>query len=402
MKYIKLYRILDFYIGIITCFILTVFRFIFAPFNRTSRSGERILFIELSEMGSTILAYPAIKAVLAERPGAEIFFLTFARNRSGVEILDLFDDEHILTMRDDTLVGLFTDFLRLLGSYRRIRFTACIDLELFSRFSVILTYFSGAGRRVGFHNYTAEGLYRGDLLTHKVLYNPHIHISRNFLALAGATTTDEMERPLFKESLGGIVLQPPIMPFDDSRIADYRARFCSDGPCVVVNPDSGPALPLRNWGIARYIEVIDLLVAEIDATVVLVGTDISAASAAEIVGCVARPEKIQNMVGETETIRDLIHLIEAADLFLTNDSGPGHFAVLTDTPTFIFFGPETPALYGPIGENCRPLYSGYACSPCLTAANHRQSACTRSRCLEAITPRAVAHQLEAALSSDSV
>jgi len=141
MNYINLYRFLDFYIGIISCFILTVYRFISRPFSRSTRSGERILFIELSEMGSTILAYPAIKAVLAERPGAEVYFLTFARNRSGVETLDLFDEEHILTMRDDTLVGLFTDFLRLLGSYRRIRFTACIDLELFSRFSVMLTYF---------------------------------------------------------------------------------------------------------------------------------------------------------------------------------------------------------------------------------------------------------------------
>ena len=402
MKYINLYRFLDFYIGIFSCFILTVFRFVSGPFRKTSRGDDRILFIELSEMGSTILAYPAIKAVLAERPKADVYFLTFARNRSGVEILDLFDDEHILTMRDDSLIGLFTDFLRLLGSYRRIRFTACVDLELFSRFSVMLTYFSGAQRRVGFHNYTGEGLYRGDLLTHKVLYNPHIHIARNFLALAGATTTDEMERPLFKKALGETPLNPPTMPFNDALLADYRTRFCNDGPCVVVNPDSGPALPLRNWGLERYIEVIDLLVAEKDATVVLVGTDISAGSAAEIIQKVARPEKLQNMVGETETIRDLIHLIEAADIFLTNDSGPGHFAALTDTPTFVFFGPETPALYGPIGENCQPLYSGYACSPCLTAANHRRSACQRSRCLEAITPSAVAHQIVGVLSGSRV
>ena len=66
MKYIKLYRFLDLYIGIIACFILTMFRIIFSPFSHPSGGGDRILFIELSEMGSTILAYPAIQAVLAK------------------------------------------------------------------------------------------------------------------------------------------------------------------------------------------------------------------------------------------------------------------------------------------------------------------------------------------------
>ena len=76
-------------------------------------------------------------------------------------------------MQDDTLVGLFTDFLRLLGSYRRIRFTACIDLELFSRFFGDVTYFQEPDAGSDFIIIRVKGLYRGDLLTHKVLYNPH-------------------------------------------------------------------------------------------------------------------------------------------------------------------------------------------------------------------------------------
>ena len=39
----------------------------------------------------------------------------------------------------------------------------------------MLSYASGACRRVGFHRFNQEGLYVGDLLTHRVLYNAHIH-----------------------------------------------------------------------------------------------------------------------------------------------------------------------------------------------------------------------------------
>ena len=67
-------------------------------------------------------------------------------------------------------------------------------------------------------------------------------------------------------------------------------------------------------------------------------------------------------------------LYTLALLMVTNDSGPGHFAAVTRMPTFVLFGPETPALYGPLG-NTTPIFAGLACSPCVSAANHRKTPC---------------------------
>jgi len=77
-----------------------------------------------------------------------------------------------------------------------------------------------------------------------------------------------------------------------------------------------------------------------------------------------------------------------ATLMVTNDSGPGHFAAVTDMPTFVIFGPETPALYGSLG-NFTPIYAGLACSPCVSAANHRKTPCHDNVCLQVITPEHV-------------
>jgi ADP-heptose:LPS heptosyltransferase len=84
---------------------------------------------------------------------------------------------------------------------------------------------------------------------------------------------------------------------------------------------------------------------------------------------------------------------------LTNDSGPGHFSAVTDLRTFVIFGPETPRLYGSLG-NSTPIYAGLACSPCVSAANHRKTPCTDNVCLQVIKPEVVLEPLRAALQEN--
>jgi ADP-heptose:LPS heptosyltransferase len=67
---------------------------------------------------------------------------------------------------------------------------------------------------------------------------------------------------------------------------------------------------------------------------------------------------------------------------LTNDSGPAHFATLADATVVALFGPETPFLYGPLGENAHALWAGLGCSPCVNAFNQRVSVCTNNVCMQ--------------------
>jgi ADP-heptose:LPS heptosyltransferase len=86
-------------------------------------------------------------------------------------------------------------------------------------------------------------------------------------------------------------------------------------------------------------------------------------------------------------------LYELADAMLTNDSGPAHFASTVGLRTYVLFGPETPELYGP-RVNSVPIYARLACSPCVTAANHRNTPCRDNRCLQVIEPAFVVGKIQ--------
>jgi ADP-heptose:LPS heptosyltransferase len=94
---------------------------------------------------------------------------------------------------------------------------------------------------------------------------------------------------------------------------------------------------------------------------------------------------------------DLVVLYSIAEVMVTNDSGPAHFASVTKLPTIVLFGPETPALYRSLG-NSEPISAGLACSPCVTAANHRKSPCRNPVCMQSISPDRVFDSVRAVLN----
>ncbi|HNY28946.1 MAG TPA: glycosyltransferase family 9 protein, partial [Candidatus Sumerlaeota bacterium] len=83
---------------------------------------------------------------------------------------------------------------------------------------------------------------------------------------------------------------------------------------------------------------------------------------------------------------EVLDLLDLAHLFVSADSGPPHFASLKEVPSIVFFGPECPMLYAPLGENIRTVYLGLHCSPCVSAFNHRDTPCTDNQCLRRIEP----------------
>jgi hypothetical protein len=58
---------------------------------------------------------------------------------------------------------------------------------------------------------------------------------------------------------------------------------------------------------------------------------------------------------------------------------------MTPMDAVVLFGPETPALFGPVGPRTHTLYAHLACSPCVSALNHRFSPCTNNICMQMIT-----------------
>jgi ADP-heptose:LPS heptosyltransferase len=58
---------------------------------------------------------------------------------------------------------------------------------------------------------------------------------------------------------------------------------------------------------------------------------------------------------QPETYIDLFNHLMEAELFLGNDSGPGHLAAILGVPTFTLFGPTDPAVWRPLGPRTYAL-----------------------------------------------
>jgi ADP-heptose:LPS heptosyltransferase len=362
-------------------------------FGRDNSAPKKLLFIELSEMGSAILVDPAMRNAKAR--GAELFFLIFKSNRASLTLLNTVKPENIFTIDSSSLGSLIKDTLHFLILARKHRIDTVIDLELFSRFTALLTGMCGARRRVGYHIFHGEGLWRGFMLTRKVHYNPHIHITKNFLSLIHAAFAQKIEVPFSKIEIpdSEVLLEQAII--DPSALEKVRRRIeklakeagiqytPGKNRLILINPNASDLLPQRRWAQQRFSELIQAVHQQYPHDLILITGSPAEFVYVDKVRSVANVKNAMNFAGQV-SFAELPPLYTLSDVMVTNDSGPGHFSAVTPLRTVVLFGPETPALYGSVG-NSIAITANLACSPCVSAANHRKTPCHDNVCMQAIT-----------------
>ncbi len=342
-------------------------------------------------MGALVLARPMYERLRTAHPNASTYVLCFSQNRKGLDLLDEVPADHVIEVRNRSMAQLLGDSLRALRKIRALAIDVVIDAELFARASAVYAGLSGAPVRVGFHRHTQEGLYRGDFINRPVLYNPYRHIARQFVTLADAIGSTSVPKVKAIDEGTPLRLQP--MTFRSGEVDRARQLLEGRGPdvtgkrIVFLCPGAG-LLPIRAWPLANYCQIARHLV-ESGFGVAVVGLAEDRALAREILTVCASPACV-DLTGATATVRDLVALFTLGALLITNDGGAGHFAGLAPIPAIVLYGPETPVLYGSLGPQVVNLHKPLACSPCLTAYNHRSSPCDGDNvCLKSISPAEV-------------
>ncbi len=368
---------------------------------------RHILVILLSEMGSIVLAGPMFAALRRNYPGAAIHVLQLKKNQEVSRLLGLTQAEYLHGLDDSSGLSLIRDIVRMSLLLRGLKLDAVIDCELFSRVSALLSFACGAPVRVGFTAHTQEGLYRGSFINHAIPYNPYQHISKQFLSLVDALE-DISAAPRNKAApIRSLPLDTELsVAFEAAELQDYRDQVIRDHSAlanrkVVLLYAGGGILPERAWPAPHYARVAQGL-CQAGYAVGLIGLKDDAALARSLINQIGHAACV-DLTGYTRSIRELLMLFHACDLLITNDGGPGHFATLTPIQTMVFFGPETGRLYGPLGQRNQVLESGLACSPCLSAYNHRLTFCDGdNQCLQRIAPDPVLADALAYLRRNSV
>ena len=96
----------------------------------------------------------------------------------------------------------------------------------------------------------------------------------------------------------------------------------------------------------------------------------------------------------------LVHrLDQLADTAFRGCEVHAHANCTISATSIVLFGPETPSLYGSLG-NTESITVSLACSPCVTAANQKNSACDDAVCMRLITPERVLQSIQAVLDGE--
>lgn len=410
-------RLLDRWVGVPACWLLTAVRCCADRFSgrKAARTAPiaRILVIKLAEQGATVLAYPALRRAVELVGRENVFFLVFEENRFILDCLDVIPADNVIAVSGGGLLRTMTGLVRGLRQARRLRIDAAVDLEFFARSSAVLTYLSGAAVRVGLHRSNDPAPYRGDLMTHRIRYNPNLHTIEAFLLMVEAADVAPEQVAALTEAYAETAKEAsqrqgsaaaagasgparenpravdetcPQLAAGSEELAAMRRKLQQEAradlvsPLVLLNANASDLIPLRRWPPERYIELASRLLDRYPSLrIAFTGAPDERACIEPLLAAIAS-DRCFCMAGKT-TLRELLVLYHLADVLVTNDSGPAHFAALTPIQTVTLFGPETPALFG--ARTCRShiLWTGEPCSPCVSAYNNRLSKCRNNRCM---------------------
>ena len=398
-------RLIDRWAGIPLCFVTGVWSWIkSAKKNKSDNytkqdSPEIIVFIGLAEIGALVVAFPAIQEARKQYPNSRVCFIT---GPAGFQTLELmgFEKEEILLMRMASLSGMFLDLIRIRKNFNGKSISAIV-LEPFTRISALLTVWIGASQRIACHRFFNEGSYIGNFLTHRLVFNPHLHASQTYFALSKALCEPISTQPLLKEKIPSQMVSRLKINIQEDDQKALQNRLKLEYPAIameqiiLLNANASDIVPLRKWPMDRFVELGRKLLENSTITIILTGS-LEEKDLCDDLALQISPARTVNFAGKT-SFKELITLYSISDLLITNDSGPVHFASTTEIPILALFGPETPKIFGPMSPNAKVISLELACSPCVSVFNQKKSFCDDNQCMKQISVQMVVKETQKVL-----
>jgi ADP-heptose:LPS heptosyltransferase len=310
---------------------------------------RRVLLVRLRVgLGDLLASVPALRALRAARPDAEVTMLTWAETAPVVARMAAYIDELLdfpgwpgipeRPPRRAELPG-------FLAAVRRRHFDLAVQMYGGQAAANQVTEQVGASRTAGFFT---PGQWDADLATH--LPYPHRQREvRRHLDLVGFLGAPP----------AGEDLEFPLWPPDLEEAEALRRRHrLAEGGFVCLHP--GATAASRRWPPERFAAVASGLAAR-GLPVVLVGVRGEEPVAAAVAAAAAVP--VVNLTGRT-SLGGFAALLASAALLIGNDSGPAQLAAAVGCPAVTVFLAGDPARWSPPDPNWRPVSAGVPCQPC--------------------------------------
>lgn len=313
-------------------------------------AAERLLVVRLSGIGDVAVASTLIERIRAERPAAQVTFLT---GRAAEPLVRLFDVDDVIAIDEDSLfrggvIPRSSTLLRLWSKLLARRFDQILMLHVDTRYKALIAPLLHS--RVHMLTRASHGA-----------MNP----------VPGRWLGDEYARLLDGTMHVGPIERRYVM----SNVRDRVAATRDDSNAVGIVPAGGRNVlrdnSLRRWPVEHYARLARDLI-EAGRDVVLIG-----AADDRWVEPLFEGLPVRSEIGRLGLV-DTLALMRGLRLVVSHDTGPMHLARLVRTPLVAIFGPTNPeqilwaddsvsVIWGGADLACRPCYDGREFARC--AAN---------------------------------
>lgn len=336
---------------------------------------RRIALIQPSRIGDIVFSLPTLTGLREIFPEARISWLVDERCKELVEDHPDLDESIVIpfkalekALKEKRWPWIWKTLRQLKKELREQSFDLSVDLHGLAK-SALLVLMAGARHRIGSSNTTGMKELSG-FFSKEILPGPNdVHTVQRNLALVRYLGS-KVENPEFKLA---------ISPKHQQEVASLlgQAGYEKEAPLIVVHPGAGWLS--RRWPVERFAELINKLKKESSAQVAVIGGAEGGSKEAQLF------ERLFSLIQvpfidlvQKLSLKQLMALLERADLFVGNEAGPMHLAGALNKPVVAIIGPTRPELTGPFGPRARIVRKKVHCSPC------RERNCLDLKCMKAI------------------
>jgi heptosyltransferase II len=336
---------------------------------------KKILIRGTNWVGDAVMSVPAMREIRRIFPDAHISLLVRPWVRDIYAAADFVDE--ILEYDRNGLHRGLRGFYRLASDLKRRQFDLAILLQNAFE-AALIAWGARIPKRIG---YARDG--RSFLLTEACEIDAEVRaVHQAYYYLEILSGIGLLERHLWQNK--EYPLSIGIGVREEDRKAAREILWSSgiqDGDLIVgINPGAfyGEA---KRWFPDRYAGVADELARHHNARILLFGAQSDMPVVKEVAACMKQQSTI--LAGRT-TLGQLMGLLKACGLLITNDSGPMHLAAALDVPQLAIFGSTCEIATGPLSRRARVVKHPVDCNPCFL-----RKCPTDFRCMKGISAEQV-------------
>jgi len=310
---------------------------------------RNILVIDFGQLGDVVMSLPALRAIRARFPYAQI---TVAVGKPGGELIDLsgYANEVLevdrVALRDGPKLISIGRILKFVSRVRKSKFDFVIDLHSLYETN-LLGFFSGAAHRLYARRENRSLDFLANFQPRPAKERQSAHLVDRYLdILKPLGIQDPPRTPVLKTSTAA-----------DFSVEALLKKEKAHARELLVGLFPGAGHVGRIWALENFAELADHLIRNDRVRVVV----FAGPEEREMVPQMRRLFPAGTIFFDRLTVPQLASAQARLTLFISNDTGPAHIAAAVDTPVIVLLDRPDPHSFTPVGSHNRLV-----CSPSIT------------------------------------